>query len=51
MGKQQFQNIEQIYIFEVDNNPKLNEKIFLGVSNSLDSAITQECKEISNHLL
>ena len=46
MGKQQFQNIEQIYIFEVENNPKLNEKIFLGVSKSLNSAITQECKAI-----
>ena len=46
MGNQLFQNIEQIYIFEVDKDPNVNEKIFLGVSNSLNFAITQECKAI-----
>ena len=46
MGSQQFQNIEQIYIFEVENNPNLNEKIFLGASNCLNAVITQECKAI-----
>ena len=46
MGKQKFQNIEQIYIFEYDNNPNLTEQIFLGTSYSLNIAKTQECKAI-----
>ena len=44
MGEQDFQNIEQIYIF---NSNKLNkEKLFLGASNSLNFTKTQQCKVI-----
>ena len=42
MGKQIFQDIERIYVFDADNI-NLNQFIFLGASNALKAPITQQC--------
>ena len=46
MGYQNFVNIEQIYIFDANNDTSFYKKIFLGTSRSLSSRKTQQCKAI-----
>ena len=47
MGKQIFQDIGRIYVFDADNN-NLNKFIFLGAFNSLKTPRTQQCTAIFN---
>ena len=48
MGNQDFQNLEQIYIFDAKDQIYLNDKTFLGTSISLKSKRTQQCIAIFN---
>ena len=46
MGNQDFQNIEQIFIFDANKKDCFNKKIFLGTAKSLASKKTQQCMAI-----
>ena len=46
MGKQYFQDIEQIFIFDAKKVACFNKMIFFGTAGSLTSTKTQQCKAI-----
>ena len=46
MGKQKFQDIGQIFIFDANKVACFNKMIFFGTAKSLDSKKTQQCKAI-----
>ena len=46
MGKQKFQDIGQIFIFDANKVVCFNKMIFFGTAKSLDSKKTQQCKAI-----
>ena len=46
MGKQNFEEVKQIYIFNGEKKQELNKYIFLGASNSLKFVRTVQCVEL-----